>query len=287
MAENTFRSFRSREPIARADVDPTARNPAGDPLAELARLIGQGDPNDEFGRNAGRNAPEPFDNNGSGGGLDWAADDGYAEQNHGYAAQNDGFAEPDRADDRFVPPPLAASYPSYSSNSVQSRPETGDADEPQPADQYSPPLASFGGPRGEARDAAAAQDVRFPDDAPPSMSRSRQTPAFAAQSPDTRYEAGEQRDQPDDQPYEFGRGLRGHPRSPPAQRFRRCYCRAGIGRARDRGRVRLQVDVWRFGAADAAADHQSKRWPDQDYPPQRQFPIEQREPGRCGGRWLN
>ena len=80
MAENNFRSYRNRDPSARSDFDPAARDAGGDPLAELARLIGQGDPNAAYGRDAGHGAPESLDDAGPAAGLDWAANEGYAEQ---------------------------------------------------------------------------------------------------------------------------------------------------------------------------------------------------------------
>ena len=52
MADNIFRSYRSRDALARADADPAAREGACDPLAELARLIGQSDPHEEVAGNA-------------------------------------------------------------------------------------------------------------------------------------------------------------------------------------------------------------------------------------------
>ncbi len=51
------RPFRSNEPPARAPA--SAANSASDPLAELARLIGQADPFAEFGRNNARSAAPP------------------------------------------------------------------------------------------------------------------------------------------------------------------------------------------------------------------------------------
>jgi len=51
MADNNFRTFRSREPLAREDVDPTS-DAARDPLAELARIIGQSNRVNQFDRDA-------------------------------------------------------------------------------------------------------------------------------------------------------------------------------------------------------------------------------------------
>ena len=111
MADNNFRPFRSREPLAREDVDPTS-DAARDPLAELARIIGQSDRVNEFGRDPryadARHAeprhaaietldeppPAPAD-------RDWAADDGYAEPD-----------APDQyAQESYVQPRLPEPYP--------------------------------------------------------------------------------------------------------------------------------------------------------------------------------
>ena len=88
MADNVFRSYRSRDPIAREDMDSTAADDAGDPLAELARLIGQSDARGEarherYAADAPDDAVAP--------GLDWAADESYPP-------------EPARDDDRYAPP---------------------------------------------------------------------------------------------------------------------------------------------------------------------------------------
>ena len=56
--ENRLRSYRSNDPYRRAAEPPQPSEPAGasDPLAELARLIGQSDPFAEFGRSNQRQA---------------------------------------------------------------------------------------------------------------------------------------------------------------------------------------------------------------------------------------
>jgi len=207
MAENTFRSYRNREPVnrepmGRGDVDPTARDAGGDPLAELARLIGQSDPNAGYGRDAGHSAPETFDDAEQAPGLDWAANEGGAEQDHRQDQRQDQrYAEPARAEDRYVPPPLAASYPPYASNAGYSPPEPGYAEEPQPADQYSGPAPSVKGLREDARDYAVAQDAHLDDQEPP-ISHGRQAPAFAPQSQSGPYAINDRaRDDADDQSY--------------------------------------------------------------------------------------
>src|SRR5258708_8958029 len=54
--DRTQRPFGSNEPAARG---PTAKPSGNDPLAELARLIGQNDPFGEFGRDNARRASAP------------------------------------------------------------------------------------------------------------------------------------------------------------------------------------------------------------------------------------
>jgi hypothetical protein len=144
MADDNFRSYRSRDPLARDEAYPAPREEASDPLAELARLIGQGDPYAESGEretySSGRSGDEAVAS-----GVDWAAGDGYAEPGH-------------HVEDRYVPPPPPPPLPpvgSYPSYAPQAR---GYEDEPPAVDQYfSGPAATFNGFR---QDAAA----RGPDD---------------------------------------------------------------------------------------------------------------------------
>ncbi len=44
MADNNFRAHRGRDPLVRDDDNSSGRDAAYNPLAELARLIGQADP---------------------------------------------------------------------------------------------------------------------------------------------------------------------------------------------------------------------------------------------------
>jgi hypothetical protein len=106
MADDNFRSYRSRDPLARDEANPTAREGASDPLAELARLIGQGDPYAD-GRGHETYSPERSGDDTGASGADWATDDGYAAQ--GDRAEEDRYVPPPR------PPSSAAPYPSYSS----------------------------------------------------------------------------------------------------------------------------------------------------------------------------
>jgi SPOR domain len=191
MADNNFRSYRRRNPTARDELDPTGRDAGSDPLAELARLIGQSDPNADYDRDARHPPAETFDDTAPAGGLDWAADDGYAEQDR-YTEQ-DRYSEQDRATDRYAPPPLSASYPSYSSKPAYSPPEADYADEPQAGGREPALPARFnGGCREEAQEYAAASDDRYPDEPAPPVPRGGQAPLYAAQAPHDDYGSDEQ-----------------------------------------------------------------------------------------------
>ena len=78
MADNNFRPFRSRDTLAREDVDPSS-DAARDPLAELARIIGQSNRVNDFGRDPRHNVVQTLDEPLPAADRDWAADDGYAE----------------------------------------------------------------------------------------------------------------------------------------------------------------------------------------------------------------
>src|SRR6202035_2694148 len=82
MADNNFRPVRSRDTLAREDVNPTS-DAARDPLAELARIIGQSKRVNDFGRDprhhSRHNVVQTLDEPLPAADRDWAADDGYAE----------------------------------------------------------------------------------------------------------------------------------------------------------------------------------------------------------------
>jgi hypothetical protein len=139
MADSNFRSNRSRD-VARDDVDPMAPDAAVDPLAELARLIGQSDPYSESDRrdrydHARSGATDP--------GVEWRADEGYEQQ-------------PQAEDDRYLPPPPAFNpYPSDAGeeHSSYARDGRGYALPPQPAHRDEPfpaPALANGGFRDDA-----------------------------------------------------------------------------------------------------------------------------------------
>ncbi len=160
MANDDFRSYRGRDPNARGS---TARKGASDPLAELARLIGQGDPYAEGGHEAFN--PERSDRDATGSGVDWAAEESYADPRY------------DRPEDRHVapPPPPAASYPPQ---------ERGYATEPPPSGRYfSGPAATFNGFHEDA-------DADYGNEPAP-VAPGRQLPAFMSAVPGEPYAAEE------------------------------------------------------------------------------------------------
>jgi len=117
MADDSFGSNRSR--------DLRARNEASDPLAELARLIGQGDP---YAEGRTRN---PGQDDASDPGLEWGADHDYADEGPGH----------------YAPPPLPAYMP----------PERDYPPEPPPVGKFfSGRAAKFNG-FGDERDADDAK----------------------------------------------------------------------------------------------------------------------------------
>jgi SPOR domain len=177
MADSNFRPFRSRDSLAREDVDPTS-NAARDPLAELARIIGQSDRVNQFDRDPRRNVVETLDEPlPATADRDWAADDGYAEPD---APEQ----YPDQyAEENYVQPRLPDPYPS------ERAPERYDRDHervPSIASQYSEPADRYDDPH----DDESAYDARYQD---PPRPAGRQ-PALAPQSYDDEYEAEDQWD---------------------------------------------------------------------------------------------
>ena len=140
MADNDFRSYRGREPLPPTGAGRSARAPIDDPLAELARLIGQDDPVNDYNRDPAYDEAAPD------GGSDWLADD-----RHGQSVA---------ASERYDAPPTAETYPSY--NAAPALPA-------READYDAPPR--FDSIRNSARDFAAVDLPRGRDDG-------RQLPAF-------------------------------------------------------------------------------------------------------------
>lgn len=156
MADDNFRSNTSRSGWMRSEA---TREAAHDPLAELARLIGQGDPYAE--RGARRPVDEP------GPAFDWAANQ---ESTQDYANER-GHAE-----EHFAPPPLPpASYPSYAQD------DQDYAEEPPAAGRY------FSGSAGKFNGFGADADGYGPQDQAP-VSAPRSLPAFMSALPDGSYE---------------------------------------------------------------------------------------------------
>jgi len=184
MADNNFRSSRGRDSLARGSADAPARGPLDDPLAELARLIGQSDPmnDDRHG-----SVPAP-DYAAPAGGPDWAAEDRQAEP--GELAEegqpyDDRYEE--RPAERYQPPRLPDPYPPQR------------AALPVQDSDYEPPAAAhFAAPAPRlprARDALVEQP-RYRDEQ--ESPHGRQLPAFLPRSRDNRHDYAEQ-DGADDQ----------------------------------------------------------------------------------------
>jgi hypothetical protein len=127
MADNTFRTSRGRDPIAREDIDPTSRDIGDNPLADLARLIGQRDRN-EFDRSARYDGSvQTLDHPAPAEGQDWAADERYAEPGAPQQYADDDYVEPRLPDY----PPADPAYAEYD--------EREDAREPAPAARFAEP----------------------------------------------------------------------------------------------------------------------------------------------------
>jgi len=179
MADNNFRPFRSRDTLAREDVDPM-NDTARDPLAELARIIGKSNRVNNFDRDPRHdpkhhdpkhNVVQTLDEPLPAADRDWPADDGYAEPDapEQYAEQH-----PDQyAEENYVQLRLPEPYPAD-----RARDRYGRDDERAPpiASQYSEPAAPYDDPHDEE----GAHDPRYRDEEPPRPA-GRQ-PALAPQS---------------------------------------------------------------------------------------------------------
>src|SRR5258708_789251 len=156
MADSNFRPFRSRDSLAREDVDPTS-DAARDPLAELARIIGQSDRINEFDRDPRhdprhdprRNVVETLDEPlPAARDRDWAADDGYAEPD-----------APDQyAQESYVAPRLPEPYPS---DRAHGRHDRDDERAPPIASQYSEPAEAYDDARDDAPEDERAYGARY------------------------------------------------------------------------------------------------------------------------------
>jgi hypothetical protein len=200
MADNTYRPFRSRDPIAGEDVDPLAGDIGRDPLAELARLIGQGSQFDRSARSDSAvetlddRAPAPDD-------RDWATAD------RDYAAPH----EPERyADDAYAQPRLPEAYPSDRDDAGYDAQRAPAQHYAEPADNYDDPHdAAYHAPYGDERHDddthanEASYQPRYPDEEAPSAVRQ---PSLAPQADDDEYQPrgrwADGPDEPSDEEYE-------------------------------------------------------------------------------------
>jgi hypothetical protein len=178
MADNNFRSYRGR------DGGGPVRSQPDDPLAELARLIGQSAPASDPRRDAP--SGPAFDQPADGG--DWETEDRYAEQREAVEADYRG-----RADERYSAEPQAEYLPAV-------RPGQrfyDDADEPPADPQYSAPARSVNG----ARESALPERPHFHDAPGFAQASSRQAPGFLSPSFDDRDYDYPERDDAGDQAY--------------------------------------------------------------------------------------
>jgi SPOR domain len=180
MADNNFRSYRSRDPVTREGADQTARRGSGDPLAELARLIGKSDPFVDPVHHDTYSDERPDGAQPSG--VEWGAEDNDPEQQR-------------PAEERYVTPPRKEPLPFL----TQAPQEQADESEAQSGGGFfSPPPPRFNGFReDDAPDfPAAAESASYhdeaqpaspaPDDDRPPVLPPRQAPAFPPAAPGER-----------------------------------------------------------------------------------------------------
>jgi hypothetical protein len=155
MADNSFRTFR-RDSLAR-DAEPEQYGLA-DPLAELARLIGQSEAHGDHAPDAAHSA-ESFDDRAPAPTLDWAAaDEEYAP--HGRDADED-YGQPAPAETYYQHPSGEASWAR----------DRGFQEEAADARQYAHPPAAFDDGRSDPRRNGGLQDAHYRDDPRPAASR--------------------------------------------------------------------------------------------------------------------
>jgi hypothetical protein len=196
MADNNFRPFRSRDTLAREDVDPTS-DAARDPLAELARIIGQSNRASDFDRAPRHDVETLHEPLPATADRDWAADDGYAEPD-----------PPDQyAQESYVQPRLPEPYPSDRAHErAHGRYEDDEERAPPIAGHYAEPADHYDDTRDDERaydprsrdddphDDQRSYDKRSRDDDAPLPSVVRQPAALAPRSHDDEYETDEQWD---------------------------------------------------------------------------------------------
>jgi hypothetical protein len=166
MVEDNFRTSRRRDPVAPGSADSPAPGPLDDPLAELARLIGQSEPMDDFSRDARR--ASAYSNAETEPATDWAAD-------------GNRYDEPDE--------PAGAHYPAYPS-ALPARDE-----------DYELPAASprLDGVRDHGRGYARIEQPPYRDEEPELSDGP--LPAFRPRTRDLRYDDDDQEREPPDDPY--------------------------------------------------------------------------------------
>ena len=154
MADNSFRTSRRDSPAR--DNEPAPREGFADPLAELARLIGQseahgGTPHDHGEPADGYDEAAPAE-------LDWAAaDEDYAQHGHD-------------ADAGYAPLPAEPSY-APPSNDASWLPARGFEDEAPSAHDYARPIPAYQDGSGDRRRNVGQQDPYYRDDVRPAASR--------------------------------------------------------------------------------------------------------------------
>lgn len=188
MADDDFRSYRSRDALAPRSARAPTRSPADDPLAELARLIGQSDPMDDLRRDT-EGVPAVDERAGD---PDWAAqdrlqngsdDDRYAGADEP-AQYNDDANADDGYDDHYD------AGPSY-------RPVAASRD-----DDYEPRAAAPGPRLYARRDYAPPEPPQYREPPEQAVAIGHPLPAFLPRLPDERYEQSEETlEGPDDQAY--------------------------------------------------------------------------------------
>ena len=193
MADNNFRTYRSRDAAARDDIDAHAPDSVRDPLAELARLIGQADPAAEYDRSQHDHSTghEPAlqyeDAAPVAPGQNWVEEEVYEDEPQ-YAEQGD--------EQPVAPHPALRDYPSYQDNPPQ----------PQFDEPYSGREADYDQPpRREA-----AYDDRYADDELPPLPRGQHLPALAPQESyeDEYQDEGQWQDEHGDGAYAADEGQR-------------------------------------------------------------------------------
>jgi hypothetical protein len=185
MADNTYRSNRNRDAATPGSDRATARGQVpDDPLAELARLIGQNDPADDDRRDARHEPAAPLGE--PSGGQDWAADDRYVQADEPVQERlDDRFEEP--SSERYAAPRLPDPYVPY-----RPPPASRDVQYDAPAaGQFPVPRPKFNGTRDDAN-AYAVAPPRYREEAVLTEPQGQQLPTFVPQARDDRYQYEDQ-----------------------------------------------------------------------------------------------